>query len=83
MPISGAIIDILGGYSSSITRAMLSLCVPKEELGKIFSFLAFIDGLLPFAVSEIYASIWIVSSLYSDNDNLKLRIKSVLLVINE
>ena len=56
-------IDIIGGYASSITRAMLSLCVPKEELGKIFSFLAFIDGLLPFAVSEIYAKIWMVSYL--------------------
>ena len=40
---------------------MLALCVPAEELGKIYSVLAFVDGLLPFAVSEIYASIWIVS----------------------
>ena len=59
--ISGAIIDILGGYATSITRAMLSLCVPKEELGKIYSFLSFIDGILPFAVSEVYAKIWTVS----------------------
>jgi hypothetical protein len=41
---------------------MLSLCVPKEELGKIYSFLSFIDGILPFAVSEVYAKIWTVSS---------------------
>ena len=56
----GAMIDILGGYASSITRAMLSFCVPKEELGKIYSVLSFIDGILPFAVSEVYAQIWIV-----------------------
>lgn len=54
-------IDILGGYASSITRAMLSFCVPKEELGKIYSVLSFIDGILPFAVSEVYARLWIVS----------------------
>ena len=57
----GACIDVIGGYATSMTRAMLALCVPLEELGKIYSFLAFIDGLLPFGVSEVYAKIWIVS----------------------
>ena len=63
-------IDILGGYASSITRAMLSFCVPKEELGKIYSVLSFIDGILPFAVSEVYARIWIVSLAWFRKDNI-------------
>ena len=56
-----AMVDIIGGYASSMTRAMLALCIPQEELGKIFSFLAFIDGILPFAVAELYAKMWILT----------------------
>ena len=59
----GAMFDIFAGYCSALLRAMLALCVPAEELGKIFCLLAFVDGLLPFVVSEIYAAIWIVSIL--------------------
>ena len=54
----GHAIDAVGGYIASITRGMLSICVPIDDLGKIFAFISTLDGLTPIILSQIYASIW-------------------------
>ena len=58
--ISAAVIDMLGNYVGSLARAMLTFCVAKEEVGKIFSFLAFVDGVIPALCQLMYAEIWTV-----------------------
>ena len=46
----------------SITRGLISVCVPIEDLGKIFAFISTLDGLSPMVMSQIYASIWKVGN---------------------
>ena len=46
----------------SITRGLISVCVPIEDLGKIFAFISTLDGLSPMVMSQIYASIWKVNN---------------------
>ena len=53
--------DSLGNYFSSISRGLLSVCVPIEDLGKIFAVISTLDGLTPMIMSQIYASIWKVT----------------------
>jgi hypothetical protein len=60
---SGACIDMVGTYSMSLIRAMLTCCVPLSEFGKIYSVIAACDNLLPMILSQAYASVWIVSPL--------------------
>ena len=51
---------MLGNYVGSVARAMLTFCVLKEDVGKIFSFLAFVDGVIPVFTQLMYTSIWTV-----------------------
>ena len=52
----------MGSYFMSITRGLISVCVPIEDLGKIFAFISTLDGLSPMVMSQIYASIWKVNN---------------------
>ena len=52
----------MGSYFMSITRGLISVCVPIEDLGKIFAFISTLDGLSPMVMSQIYASIWKVGN---------------------
>ena len=54
--------DAMGSYFMSITRGLISVCVPIEDLGKIFAFISTLDGLSPMVMSQIYASIWKVGN---------------------
>ena len=54
--------DAMGSYFMSITRGLISVCVPIEDLGKIFAFISTLDGLSPMVMSQIYASIWKVNN---------------------
>ena len=56
----GAVVDMIGNYVGSVARAMLTFCVAKEEVGKIFSFLAFVDGVIPSLCQLMYSLIWTV-----------------------
>ena len=58
----GGMIDLLGSYASSIVKAMLSCCVPPNELGKVYSLITFIECIAPFGVVQVYASVWKVYS---------------------
>ena len=59
----GAVVDMIGNYVGSVARAMLTFCVAKEEVGKIFSFLAFVDGVIPSLCQLMYSLIWTVCIL--------------------
>ena len=62
--ILAAVLNMLDNYVGSLARAMLTFCVAKEEVGKIFSFLAFVDGVLPALCQLMYAEIWTVKWRY-------------------
>ena len=61
----GGMIDLLGSYASSIVKAMLSCCVPPNELGKVYSLITFIECIAPFGVVQVYASVWKVCKEFS------------------
>jgi len=52
---------MIGNYVGSVARAMLTFCVPREEVGKLFSFLAFVDGVMPVGCQALYTMIWTVN----------------------
>ena len=54
-------VDVLGFYAFSILKAMSTVCVGSNELGKINALLAAIEGLMPAPIAQIYASLWTVS----------------------
>lgn len=54
-------VDVLGFYAFSILKAMSTVCVSSNELGKINALLAAIEGLMPAPIAQIYASLWTVS----------------------
>ena len=54
-------VDVLGFYEFSILKAMSTVCVSPNELGKINALLAAIEGLMPAPIAQIYASLWTVS----------------------
>ena len=60
--VSGAVIDMIGNYVGSLARAMITFCVAKEEVGKIFSFFAFVDGVLPSLSQLMYSAVFTVLS---------------------
>ena len=54
----GTLIDTLGMYVLSLSRGLISVCVPIEDLGKIFAVMSTLDGLNPIIMSQVYTSIW-------------------------
>ena len=45
----GCAFDMLGGYTFSSTRSIISQCVERDELGKVFAILA---SLVPIGMSQ-------------------------------
>ena len=60
---------MIGNYVGSVARAMLTFCAAKEEVGKIFSFLAFVDGVIPVGCQALYTLIWTVILPQNYNKN--------------
>ncbi|XP_059080926.1 proton-coupled folate transporter-like isoform X1 [Tigriopus californicus] len=58
----GALIDLMDFYPLAVTRALISSCAPKHELGKVLALNSSLEGLVPLIISQIYASIWQASS---------------------
>ena len=54
----GTAIMIMGGYSFSVARSIVSNCVEPDELGKVFALLSSMESLLPIGMSQVYASLW-------------------------
>ena len=54
----GSAINIMGGYSFSACRSIISKCVVDDELGKVFALLSSLESLVPIGMSQAYASLW-------------------------
>ena len=59
-----AVVDMIGNYVGSLARAMITFCVAKEEVGKIFSFFAFVDGVIPSLCQLMYSAIFTVNNSF-------------------
>ena len=57
----GAFVFVLGSYSMSIEKSLLTQCVSENELGKIFAVNAALENFGPLGASQVYASVWSVS----------------------
>ena len=62
--IAGAVVDVVGYYTDPVCRAMIATCVSKEELGKVYALIATVECVDPFLVSQAYASLFEVLSLF-------------------
>ena len=54
----GSAINIMGGYSFSASRSIVSKCVERDELGKVFALLSSLESLVPIGMSQAYATLW-------------------------
>lgn len=59
----GAFIDMLGSYSSSVAKAMMSTLVPQKELGKVMATLESLISLGPMIVIQGFTELWDVRSI--------------------
>ena len=60
----GAFVFVFGSYSMSIEKSLLTQCVSENELGKIFAVNAALENFGPLGSSQIYASVWSVSTYF-------------------
>jgi len=51
-------VDLMGGYSMSACRSLISQCVTSHELGKIFALVSSVESLVPIAIEQAYATVW-------------------------
>ena len=80
----GGMIDLLGSYASSIVKAMLSCCVPPNELGKVYSLITFIECIAPFGVVQVYASVWkVYTRLQNSAYLLAFTLKEILYIFRQ
>ena len=59
----GPIVDMIGGYSNSVARALISKCVGLNDLGKVLAMISSMEALIPIGVTQLYVWIWTVSVL--------------------
>ena len=62
----GSAINFMGGYAFSASRSIVSKCVEKDELGKVFALLSSLESLVPIGMSQAYASLWAATSDLGD-----------------
>lgn len=60
----GSAINVMGGYCFAACRSIVSKCVESHELGKVFALLAALESLVPIGMSQAYASIWALTSVF-------------------
>ena len=54
----GAMLDLIGYYTDPVCRAMIAMCVPQEELGKVYALVATVEAIEPLFVNQVYASLF-------------------------
>merc|ERR1719402_1077366 len=59
-------IDMMGSYSISACKSLISKCVEPDELGKIFALVSSVESVVPIAIEQVYASLWTVTSDLGD-----------------
>ena len=57
-----AVVYVVCGYIFPATRSLISACVEPHELGKVFALMTAMESLVPLGMSQIYASVWKVTS---------------------
>ena len=60
--ITGAMLDLIGYYTDPVCRAMIAMCVPQEELGKVYALVATVEAIEPLFVNQVYASLFEVTA---------------------
>ena len=60
---TGALINSLGPYCTSILTAMQVACVPQDEIGKISAARTAIEMILPVPFNFLYQHLWALTSL--------------------
>ena len=55
---AGSCAGFLSAFSAIVIRSMLSKCVSKAELGKIFSLLASLEGAVPLFASPLFTFVY-------------------------
>ena len=55
---AGSFCDLIGRYSLPVARSMASNCVDLYEQGKLMSFLAVLEALVPLIIAQPYSSLW-------------------------
>ena len=58
----GTTVAVMGGYTFSATRSIISQCVASDELGKVFALMSSLECMIPIYMSQVYASIWKATS---------------------
>ena len=61
--LSATAIGMVHDYVDTVLRTMISICVPKQELGKILALIGFIHSVLSLFVPQIFTSIFNVRLL--------------------
>lgn len=56
--VSAAIVKVLAGGISPMTRSLLSKTVPAEEMGKLFAFIVPLDIVTAIAVTPVYTIVY-------------------------
>ena len=52
---------MIGYYTDPVCRAMIAMCVPQEELGKVYALVATVEAIEPLFVNQVYASLFEVT----------------------
>ncbi len=58
----GGLTNLISSYCFAIIRAMVSMCVAPNELGKVNAMFGSVGTLFTILVTQVYASVWGVSS---------------------
>ena len=58
---TGAMLDLIGYYTDPVCRAMIAMCVPQEELGKVYALVATVEAIEPLFINQVYASLFEVT----------------------
>ena len=79
--ISGDFVDLIGAYSMSVIRAMVTCCIPMNEFGKIYAVLTAFENLIPIGVSQVYAELWMVPKLVLNFKCFQVKTREVLFTL--
>ena len=60
--ILGDFVDLIGVYSMSLLRAMITCCIPMSDFGKVYAVFTAMENLIPIGVTQVYAIVWEVSA---------------------
>lgn len=51
-------IDLIANYCNALLRAMISIVIPTNELGRVYAFISSIDGISKLFMPQIFAVVF-------------------------